>query len=257
MKNDSDTQDMFREKILMLLNENFKTVEVEKHPRATLNFLISEHVKRIHGENLDKRISQSTQKKVHKKVLKELKKRYGDMLTVRIRNLKHWEWDTNLGNVYSTNQGRLFGTYFYPDLFMTSHCIERWKERSFFSYYRFFSKAFKKRYYADPSPIDILLFLIQFSVQVGVAFGNPDFRYLNVNGGLIVLQIMDGIMVTKTFLTHNMAPKARWYSLPTDSFLNNLESLIDPKDDQEDKKMERNSIIIPSEFCYWYFKKGI
>lgn len=252
MKPDKETQDQFREKILALLNENFKACHAEKNPRATLMFLINENIKKIHGDSAKKRISFNTQKKVHKRVLKELKKRYGPWVTVRILNLKHWEWDTNIGNIYSTDQGRLFGTYLYPDLFFSTHCIERWIERSSMKFYNNFSRAFKSRYNTYPSAIDILIFLIQVPVQVGVSQNN---RYVNVNNGIIVLEVKEGIMVAKTFLSHNMAPKARWYKINDNGWLNNLESLIDPKDEQEEKKMVRESINIPADFCYWYFRK--
>lgn len=242
----------FLEAIKSLLNSNFRATEIERHPMATLEFWISEYVNKYHGDS-HKRISLKTQKKVHKAVVKKLRKMYGPWVTVRIRSPKKWSWDTNLGQVYKTENGRIYGTPTYDDLFITSHAIERWEERSNIIHWAHFDRAHTQRFHISPSGLDRVLFLFESALQVGISYENPFYRYLNVNGGVFVIEILEGIMIVKTFLNYHMhMPPMLWYGINAGKWLTDTTKIIDPPS-KAGKKLFKIEEEIPADFCYWYF----
>lgn len=244
----------YLEAIKNLLNANFKAAEIERHPLATLEFWISEYVKKFHGDS-KKRIGLKTQKRVHKAVVQKLRKMYGPWVTVRIRNSKRWGWDTNLGQVYKTENGRIYGTPIYDDLFITSHAIERWEERSNPDHWKHFDRAHKQRFHINPSGLDRILFLFESTLQVGISNTSPMYRYLNVNGGVFVIEILEGIMVVKTFLKYNMSiPPMTWYGIEAGKWLTEMTLIIDPPSDAEEELFKVDEEI-PAAFSYWFFKE--
>jgi hypothetical protein len=243
----------YLEAIKSLLNANFKATEVERYPLATLEFWISEYIDKFHDDR-KKRISLKTQKKVHSAVVKKLRKMYGPWVTVRIRNPKKWGWDTNLGQVYKTENGRIYGTPLYDDLFITSHAIERWEERSSLDHWRHFDRAHMQKYHIAPSGLDRILFLFETAIQIGISNQVPLYRYLSVNGGVFVIEIFEGIMVVKTFLKYDMSiPPMIWYGIDAGEWLTNMTQIIDPPSSAEEEFFKVDEEI-PADFSYWYFR---
>lgn len=240
------------ELIKKLLNSNFKATEIERYPMITLDFWVNEFLDKYHNKK-KKKVSANTQKKVHKAVLNQLRRMYGPWVTVRIKNSKKWVWDTNLGQVYKTHNGRIYGTPFYDDIFITSHAIERWEERSISEKWKHFDKVHKKRYFVLPSSLDKVLFLIVFPLQVGISNQYPFYRYLNVNGGVFVVEILEGIMIVKTFLKYHMGlPPMTWYEIDLSDWLSDSSRIIDPPGESESKLIKTNDEI-PADFCYHFF----
>lgn len=224
-----------REAVKALLNSNFRATEVEQHVVATMNFLIQDYVKKFQKGNPQKKLGVKAQKKIHTIVLNRLRAMYGKWITVRIVNEKKWGWDTNLGQVYKTENGRIYGTDLYEDLFITTHALDRWEERNTLDNWENYDKGFKIKYHADPTALDRTLFLLKTAYQIGICNENPFYRYLNVNGGVFVIEILEGIMVIKTFLNYNMRmPPMTWYSSFDDDLFLKTEQLIMPDSEDED-----------------------
>jgi hypothetical protein len=181
--------------------------------------------------------------------------RYGFLVNVKILNTKKWLWATNLNRVYKTDMGRLFGTYVYDDLFYTSHSLDRWIERIDHSKFKYFSQFFKIRYHTSPTGLDILMFNIQMTRQIGLKRAYPNYRYLNINQGCLILEVLQGICIAKTFLSCAMTKDDKgisWFKYNKD-LLTDISDCIVPS---EDLKEEYTSIDeeVPVSFCAAYFK---
>lgn len=252
-KENKKKRERYLEAVKLLLNDNFKACEVERHPTATLEFWISEYIAKYHRDS-KKKIGVKTQKRVHRAVVEKLRKMYGPWVTVRIHEPKRWRWDTNLGQVYKTDRGRIYGTPAYDDLFITSHAIERWEQRAKQELWVYFNNAHTRRFHITPSALDRIIFLIESALQVGISYETPTYRYLNVNGGVFVIEILEGIMVVKTFLNYHMSmPSLSWYNLDDGKRLEDMTKIIDPPTGTEEDlfKLEEE---LPASFSYRYFK---
>lgn len=248
-----EEQEAKLDSIRILLNSNFKAIEVERYPNATLGFMINEYLDKYHGDR-QKRISLNTQKKVHKAVYERLRKMYGPWVTVRIKNAKKWVWDTNLGQVYKTENGRIYGTSIYDDLFITSHALERWEERVDIKLWAHFDREHLRRFNIKPSALDRVMFLFETAIQIGIYNEDPHTRYLNVNGGIFVIQILKGIMIVKTFLKYDMfMPPLIWYGIESGTWLTDISSIIDP-DSEFEEDILKTEEEIPPDFCCWFFR---
>jgi hypothetical protein len=246
---------MDSEVVLKLLNENFKAVCLEKHINAIMHLLVRDATEKVLGKDYKKnKVGIKKQFYIHDLALQQLRLRYGPLVNIKIVNLKKWAWATNLNNIFKTDKGRLYGSFQYEDFFITSHCIERWEERMNHDHYKYYRQFFKKRYHTDPTDFDTLMFTIQLTHQVGLKMMEPNFRYLNINQGCIVLEILGGICVAKTFLSTDMVQNDNlivWYD---NFFLKEISDCLAPS---EDFKAEFNSINeeVPVDFCASFFKE--
>ena len=248
---------MDSETVLKLLNENFKAVCLEKHMDATMHFFVRESCEKVLGKDFKKnKIGIKKQFKIHDHALQQMRSRYGSLVNIKILNLKRWAWATNLNFVFKTEKGRLYGSHLYEDFFITSHCIERWEERMNHDHYKYYRQFFTKRYHTKPTNFDTLLFTLSLTHQIGLKREEPDFRYLNINQGCIVVEILGGICVAKTFLSTEMVENDDlivWYD-STGGMLKEISDCLAPT---EDTKTEYESVNeeVPIEFCVKFFQK--
>jgi hypothetical protein len=248
---------MDSETTLKLLNENFKAVCLEKHMDAMMNFSVREATEKILGKDYKKnKVGIKKQMRIHDEALKQMRSRYGPLINIKILNLKKWIWSTNLNYVFKTDKGRLYGTHLYDDFFITSHCIERWEERMNHDHYKYYRQFFEKRFHTKPTNLDTLLFTIQLTHQIGLKMEEPNFRYLNINQGCIVVEILGGICVAKTFLSKEMAQNETfivWYD-NENVVLKEISDCLAPS---EDSRVEFESFNeeVPVDFCAKFFKE--
>jgi hypothetical protein len=184
-----------------------------------------------------------------------MKIRYGSLVNVKILNVKKWTWATNLNRVYKTDMGRLFGTYVYDDLFYTSHSLDRWNERIDHDKFKYFSQFFKIRYHTSPTDLDALMFNIQMTRQIGLKRAYPNYRYLSINQGCLILEVLQGICIAKTFLSCDMAKEDKgisWFGYDK-KLLTDISDCIIPSEDLKEEYDPVNEEI-PVGFCAAYFK---
>jgi hypothetical protein len=243
--------------LLALLNENFKTCTLEKHPDANMSFLVREAATKILGTNFSKtKVGVKKQYSIHSLVLKQMQNRYGPMVNVRILNLKKWQWDTNLSRIYKTDQGRLFGTFIYDDFFFTSHSLERWEERINPEIFKYYSQYFKLRFHTAPTNFDTLLFNMQITHQIGLKREQPTYRYLNMNQGCLIIEVLGGLCVAKTFLSIDMIKDDKnivWYNQEKPVLKEISDCICPPEDLVED--FDPRDEEVPIDFCIKYFKR--
>jgi len=248
---------MDAETTLKLLNSNFRTFSVEKYPEATMNSLITMAAEKILGKNfMGYKIGLKKQYRIHDIVLKQMRVRYGHLINIKILNEKKWGWATNLNRVYKTEQGRLFGTYIYDDLFFTSHSLDRWEERVNPAYYKFFAQFFRLRFHTDPTSLDLLMFNMQLPHQIGLKRSQPSYRFLNMNGGYIVIEVLDGICIAKTFISSEMGKdddSIIWFKYDKPVMTEISDCIVPSEDLQEDYQPVDEEV--PADFCASYFKK--
>jgi hypothetical protein len=222
-----------------------------------MKFLVREATTKVLGKDFKKyKVGFKKQIRVHELALQQLRMRYGQLVNIKIINLKKWHWATNLNYIFKTDKGRLYGTFLYDDFFITSHCLERWEERMNHDHYKYFRQFFKKRFYTDPTNLDTLMFTIELAHQVGIKKSEPNFRYININQGCIVLEILGGICIAKTFLSTEMVQDDRyiqWYDFEK-HFLEEIGDCIAPSEDCR-AEFELLSEEVPVEYCAEFFKK--
>jgi hypothetical protein len=195
------------------------------------------------------------QVKIHDMVLKQMHTRYGPLVNIKIISTKKWGWATNLKKVYKTENGRLFGTYIYDDFFFTSHCVDRWEERINPERFKYFCQFFKLRYHTKATSLDTLIFTTQTPHQIGLKRDQPSFRYLNMNQGSLVIEILEGICIAKTFLSIEMAKKDKgivWFEYDK-PVMNDISDCLTPSESLlEDFNLCDEEV--PVDFCIKYFK---
>lgn len=247
---------MDNETILELLNSNFKTCILEKHPYANMKSLITQASDKVLGKNFKgTKIGVKKQIKIHDIVLKQMHARYGSLVNIKIMNIKKWSWATNLNQVYKTEHGRLFGTYLYDDFFFTSHSLDRWDERIDQEKFKYFSQFFKLRYHTEATSMDKLIFTIQMPHQIGLKRNQPSFRYLNVNQGCVIIEILGGICIAKTFLSLDMVKDEKYiswfnYDKPV---MKDISECLTPSEDLLEDFCPLNEEV-PIDFCIKLFK---
>ena len=123
-------------------------------------------------------------------------------------------------------------------------------------HYKYFRQFFKKRFYTEPTNLDTLMFTIELAHQVGIKKSEPSFRFLNINQGCIVLEILGGICIAKTFLSTEMVQNdsyIQWYDFEK-HFLEEISDCIDPSEDCR-AEFELLSEEVPVGYCANFFKK--
>lgn len=244
------------DEVLELLNANFKTCILEKHPYANMVSLITQASEKVLGKNFNgEKVGVKKQYRIHDIVLNQMHARYGPQVNVKIVNIKKWRWATNLNRVYKTENGRLFGTYFFDDFFFTAHSLDRWEERINHDRFKYFSQYFKLRYHTYPNSLDMLIFTIRMPHQIGLKRDYPNYRYLNMNQGCLVIEILGGICVAKTFLSLDMVKDEKYiswfgYDKP---LMEDISDCLTPSEDlAQDFHMHDEEL--PIDFCIKYFK---
>lgn len=238
--------------ILNLLNKYLDAAQVEAHTQAMINLIVDQCLEKVLGKNFKKeRISRKKQKKVHDMVLREFRKRYGPLINIQIINMKKWIWSSNFEFIFKTNLGRLYSCLPFNNLFFTSHCLERWDERVAPEKYKEFSSAFHKKYLTYPTSLDILNFLITIPLQYGMVDPNDLYRYLNINQGCIVLEVLGEVVIAKTFLSHEMIPEnVTWYDFEDPMMC--LADFIEPG--EQEVPFLKSDTDIKMSFAIWFLE---
>lgn len=235
---------------LELLNKHFKAAHIEAHISAIVNLLFDEAADRVLGKDFNKeKISYKKRKKIHEVALNEFRKRYGSLVNIKFRNIKKWIWESNFEYVYKTEWGRLYSCSRFYKLFFTSHCLDRWDERVDTNKYKYFSKAFYKKFHTHPTSLDILNFLISLCFQYGMKKESSQFRFLNINQGCLLIEIIGDIYIVKTFLSHDMIEKdVKWYNI--DEVIESLEEIKSAGSEEIPFLKVNKEISLP--FSNWY-----
>jgi len=242
----------YESSVLELLNKYIRAVQIEAHTPAMINFMVRESGDKILGKDYVKqRISVKSQKKIHALVLKDMRRRYGHLINIKIKNVKKWLWESNFEYIYKTEFGRLYNNAYLENFFYTTHCLDRWDERVDHDKYKEFSKFFYKKFHTYPTSLDILNFLINLGFQYGIKDNDSSIRFINVNQGCVVIDVWGGeLFIAKTFLPHNMFDKdIRWY--PRSDPLYRIKDILEPGEKEEEVLLSDNVVDLP--FVIWYF----
>jgi len=81
-------------------------------------------------------------------------------------------------------------------------------------------------------------------------------RYLNINQGCVVLEVLDGICVAKTFLSHDMVADDKfivWYE-HKEHVLKEISDCLAPEENSR-QPFEALDEEIPISFCVKFFKR--
>jgi len=225
-----DKEDLEADKSLEILNKYFRTSRVEAHSRAIIALIYGDCVKKILGTNYKKeRISLKKSKKIHKMMVSEFRRRYGPYVNVLCGSLKKQIWYTNFELIYKTQLGRLFSCGFINNVYLTSHCIDRWEERTENAYKENFEKKHIKDFGIAPTSLDTMNYFLYLGTQYGVQDENSNIRYLNMYLGVIVFEVYgeDELFVAKTFLSYDMVrTDVSWYNLK--SALQDMSQILYP-----------------------------
>lgn len=230
--------DEWESRCLEILNKEFNTRPVERHPGALISLEFDAAAKRVLGPNFHKqRLSQRKQKALREELVRRLQVRYGRYVNIQSFDPKGRGvmFECNLTRCYTTDQGRLYRSPEWctcRDVFYTSHCFERFEERAHPEYIEEASKAWKKCYGGKPTAADLLLMMVNAGDHVHAPGEGISF-YLNVHFGVLVMDVHDEFCVAKTFLTPDMLSlDLKWfepqYSLEeVKDKANNFNSLLD------------------------------
>ena len=195
------------------LNLHFKTVSIEKHPRAMINFLMDRVTEKIFKDYHSPRISKKVEGEYRDSLIADLRKHYGEWVNIYDMDLKKGKFHSNFEAVFKTEYGRLYGNSpgsIQDHVFYTSHCFEQYKDRG--NCYRTFPLlllAYKRVRNTSPTPADILRFT---TLNADQFCWTDKFIYVNVRNGVLVFEkLSGGILIAKTFLLPDMDyPKYRW-----------------------------------------------
>jgi hypothetical protein len=204
---------------LELLQKHFPGVSTfEKHPDAMLNIIFTETYEKVLGPNYSKtRIGKRKEKQIKKILLERMRNKYGrwiNILCFEFKNPGHARYDTNFNRVYRIkNVGILYGSpsnYLCGNIFLTSHCLERFEERTSPCYYSPITNQLTELYKTEPTSADIIVALI---LNSNMEYALKDeFCYLNIRIGVLVIENLGDVFIAKTFLTDDMiANNLQWY----------------------------------------------
>lgn len=203
--------DEYQKKVLEILNKAFRAAALEKYDSCMLNMVLQEGIKKYGlGRDL---LSAHQYSRIQKHMNQRLKSMYGSYVNV----LQHkGRFLCNLNMAYKTDQGRIYNTMSTMNLFVTTHALERFEERTrevceFPDMIRA-SLEFKNKWGVKPTPFDIMDGFLGVSHEF-IFMGSS--CYINIGLGVLVADEYDGLVyIGKTFLAPSMAPKGRWRSLP-------------------------------------------
>jgi hypothetical protein len=199
------------EEVIADLNKHFKTVALERYPRAMLNICLEKaFLKEFKNKDVSK-ISDNARKRLMEYILTELHTYYGEWVNLYNFDRKLRAY-TNFEVTYKTEFGRLYGSMpgtYLDHLFYTAHCFEQFKERYNEENFRYLRISFQKTLFTNPNPADYLRILTMNSFY----FCETDkFIYLDlIYGVLVVEKITNNLFIAKTYLTPEMDyPREGW-----------------------------------------------
>jgi hypothetical protein len=205
-------QDQFQKDTLESLNENFRAAAIEKYDEAITNLLMTEGLKK-YGRG-KAHISDHQYDRIQKHMIRRMRGMYGPNINVFRRK------DRFLFNhqfCYKTEQGRLYNAIGIMNLFVTSHAIDRFEERTAAlektTWMVRQKMHYREKWNTTPTVWDLmedcLMRVYQFARIENTVF-------LNLTFGVLAVDILtkNYVCIGKTFLTPSMAPKSGWLELP-------------------------------------------
>jgi hypothetical protein len=208
----SDTKNAFQEEALRALNENFKASSIEKYDNAIIGLLLTEGLKKYSKGK--EHLSEHTYDKIQKHMIHRMKAMYGPYINV-FRE-KKGRFTFNLQQCFKTEQGRLYNSLGVMNLYVTSHAIERFEERTKVYHESLLNirlrLMYQKSCHCSPTAWDLmeerLHRVYQFNIQ-----GNEIF--LNLLQGVLAVDILPNfVCIGKTFLSPEMGPRKGWMEDP-------------------------------------------
>lgn len=159
----------------------------------------------------------NNEKKVLSERLHAELRHYAKWITVDLTpNKEGVAYTTNLSTIFKTTKGMWYGHHPGPlrQLFYSTHCLERFIERSKDSQYKHVIQCYFDRYGRAPNPVEVIDYLILDNWQ-DLEFGLvPSTEvYLNIGIGILVLDSYDDVYCAKTFLLPSYNVDASWYKL--------------------------------------------
>jgi hypothetical protein len=205
--------------IIETLSKFVKIRPKEKYPESVGKHIVFSSIDEVLGKDYAKqRISERKIKKIYDLILTRMKARYGswvNILDFRIRGpFNRITFSTNFEKIYNTEMGSLFGTAnsspIWRNVLFTTHCLERFEQRTLGRPLTHLKDNFKKVCKAEPTSADLLLYLIFLSdFKYGPV--KPEEYYLNVRAGACIMESFDDVTVVKTFVTPNMVKNVTWF----------------------------------------------
>lgn len=206
------------ERTLEVLNKHFQANLSEKHPRAMISLFFDDSYKKVMGKHINaEKIGKRKQQAIYEEMSRRLREKYGPWVTITHFKCKHpWEirFECNLDRVYSTPNGRLYGSplySFFQDVYFTSHCFERFDERCPVGYKVLIRPEMLRKLKAEPSAADYIITSLNRSPFEYAIEGNGDY-HLNILCGDLVLARYDEFFIARTFLHSKMIDKGmKWF----------------------------------------------
>lgn len=200
-----------QDEVLVMLREQFSAAQLEKYDTAVMNMLFDDGVKKFRQGN--KRVGDHVLRKVQKYMIEHLRSMYGPYLTVLRKKDRFF---FNFSMVYKTQRGRLYQSTTYPDLFITSHALERYEERmpdlETLDLASGINTLFRNKWGTSPTAYDSLDDILRGINEYGVPVDQGDTLILNLTFGFLVLDVFEKFSVAKTFLLPGMnVPKCEWF----------------------------------------------
>jgi len=203
---------------LELLKSHFDDVTTfEKHPDAMLNILFTQTYDEVLGPNFNKkRISKRKEKLIKEKLISRLRNKYGrwiNLTNFKFKSPHNLVYSTNFNRVYKVkSSGILYGSpsqNICGNMFYTSHCLERFEERVPPLHYSPLIEDFQRIQKNEPTSADIVAGLVVASnMEYAI---KPNFCYLNVRVGVLVIENFGDLFIAKTFLTPDMLNDLEWF----------------------------------------------
>ena len=197
--------------VLALLREQFSAAHLEKYDTAIMKLLFDQGIEKYRQGN--KKVGEHVLRRVQKYMAEHLRSMYGSYITVLRKKDKFF---CNFSMVYKTEMGRLYQSTTYPDLFITSHALERYEERmpdlETLDLTSGVNSRFRKNWGTSPTAFDSLDLVLRGITEYGVPLDRGDTLILNLTFGFLVLDVFEKFSVAKTFLLPGMSlPRCEWF----------------------------------------------
>lgn len=206
-RTDDGLDEEFKKGCLKILNESFRTASLEEYDQAMLGVVLKEGLQK-YGRGKE-RISLHQYARIQRHMVHRLQLRYGPYINVFRRKDR---FNCNLQDCYKTDMGRLYNSRGIKNLFVTTHAIERFEERTeIFKDSTFMVRTrleYQRMFGTQPTAWDLMEDRLHKVYQYAKF---DDSLYLNLSVGVLAVdRLPNMVCVGKTFLTPEMAPKHGW-----------------------------------------------
>jgi len=202
--------DSYKE-LLDKLNRVYPSEPFERYSDLVINSLLNKSVDMVLGESYNKRrISKRKSVLIEDDFRSRVQGIFGKW--ANIHNFKIHDRDikfkTNVSGIYRNNRGRLYSLFKPSDLYITSHCLDRFEERLDTDRYNgYFTKVWDRcrlSLRADPTSLDILRESVIDSDREYSIDCKGGIIYYKTGFGILVIQSIEDIYVALTFLLYEM-----------------------------------------------------